>query len=75
MKKIYLFEFYYINPKNGTWSLYKNFRVGLYDKRKELADLKRKGYVYNRKEKAYIQEPEPTEGQGDRAVMVKSYEI
>ena len=55
MKKIYLFEFYVI-LQDGSWTLKDYTRLGLYDKRKMLSYLKRKGYAYNRKEKAYILE-------------------
>lgn len=44
MKKIYLFEFYVI-LQDGSWTLKNNIRLGLYDKRKKLTDLKRKGYL------------------------------
>ena len=73
MKKIYLFEFYIIF-QDGTWSLKKNIRLGLYDKRKRLADLKRKGYIYDRKEKAYILKSDPIVSCYNYAVVVKSYE-
>lgn len=73
MKKIYLFEFYVI-LQDGSWTLKDNIRLGLYDKRKKLADLKRKGYAYNRKEKAYILESDPFASCYNYAVVVKSYE-
>lgn len=74
MKKIYLFEFYVI-LQDGSWTLKDYIRLDLYDKRKRLAYLKRKGYAYNRKEKAYILESDPVESCYDYAVVVKSYEV
>ena len=73
MKKIYLFEFYVI-LQDGSWTLKDYTRLGLYDKRKMLSYLKRKGYVYNRKEKAYILESDPFVSCYNYAVVVKSYE-
>lgn len=53
MKKIYLFEFYVIY-KDGSWTLKDNLRLGLYDKRKKLADMKRKGtFTTVRKRRIY----------------------
>lgn len=73
MKEIFLFEHYVI--VNNTWSLTKNYRLTEYDKRKQLADLKRKGYEYDRKEKAYILEPNPVESVYKYAVVVKKYYV
>ena len=73
MKKIYLFEFYVI-LQDGSWTLKDYTRLGLYDKRKMLSYLKRKEYVYNRKEKAYILESDPFDSCYNYAVVVKSYE-
>lgn len=73
MKKIYLFEFYVI-LHDGSWTLKNNIRLGLYYKRKKLADLKRKGYTYDRKEKAYILKSDPFESCYDYACVVTSYE-
>ena len=73
MKEIFLFEHYVI--VNNTWSLTKNYRLTEYDKRKQLADLKRKGYEYDRKEKAYILEPDPVESVYKDAVVVKKYYV
>ena len=73
MKKIYLFEFYVI-LQDGSWTLKDYTRLGLYDKRNMLSYLKRKGYVYNRKEKAYILESDPFDSCYNYAVVVKSYE-
>lgn len=73
MKKIYLFEFYVI-LQDGSWTLKNNIRLGLYDKRKKLTDLKRKGYIYDCKEKAYILKSDPFESCYNYAVVVKSYE-
>lgn len=73
MKEIFLFEHYVI--VNNTWSLTKNYRLTEYDKRKQLADLKRKGYEYDRKEKAYILEPDPVESVYKYAVVVKKYYV
>lgn len=73
MKGIFLFEHYVI--VNNTWSLTKNYRLTEYDKRKQLADLKRKGYEYDRKEKAYILEPNPVESVYKYAVVVKKYYV
>lgn len=73
MKKIYLFEFYVI-LHDGILALKNNIRLGLYDKRKKLADLKRKGYTYDRKEKAYILQSDPFESCYDYACVVTSYE-
>ena len=73
MKKIYLFEFYVI-LQDGSWTLKNNIRLGLYDKRKKLADLKRKGYIYDRKEKAYILKSDHFESCYNYAVVVKSYD-
>ena len=64
-----------IRKKHQTSKFLKDYiRLGLYDKRKKLADLKRKGYVYNRKEKAYILESDPFDSCYNYAVVVKSYE-
>ena len=73
MKEIFLFEHYVI--VNNTWSLAKNYRLTEYDKRKQLADLKRKGYEYDRKEKAYILESDPVESVYKYAVVVKKYYV
>lgn len=73
MTQIFLFEHYVI--VNNTWSLTKNYRLTEYDKRKQLADLKRKGYEYDRKEKAYILEPDPVESVYKYAVVVKKYYV
>lgn len=73
MKKIYLFEFYVI-LHDGSWILKNNIRLGLYDKRKKLADLKRKGYKYDHKEKAYILKGDPVESCYDYACVITSYE-
>ena len=73
MKAIYLFEHYVI--VNNTWSLTNNYRLTEYDKRKQLAELKRKGYKYDRKEKAYILESDPVESVYNYAVVVKKYYI
>lgn len=73
MKEIFLFEHYVI--VNNTWSLIKNYRLQRYDKRKQLTDLKRKGYEYDRKEKAYILEPDPVESVYKYAVVVKKYYV
>lgn len=73
MTQIFLFEHYVI--ANNTWSLTKNYRLTEYDKRKQLADLKRKGYEYDRKEKAYILEPDPVESVYKYAVVVKKYYV
>lgn len=73
MKEIFLFEHYVI--VNNTWSLTKNYRLTEYDKRKQLADLKRKGYEYDRKEKAYILELDPVESVYKYAVVVKKYYV
>ena len=73
MKEIFLFEHYVI--VNNTWSLTKNYRLTEYDKRKQLADLKRKGYEYDRKEKAYILESDTVESVYKYAVVVKKYYV
>ena len=73
MKEIFLFEHYVI--VNNTWSLTKNYRLTEYDKRKQLADLKQKGYEYDRKEKAYILESDPVESVYKYAVVVKKYYV
>ena len=73
MKKIYLFEFYVI-LQDGSWTLKDYTRLGLYDKRNMLSYLKRKGYAYNRKEKANILESDPFDSCYNYAVVVKSYE-
>lgn len=57
------------------WSLTNNYRLTEYDKRKQLAELKRKGYKYNRKEKAYILESDPVESVYNYAVVVKKYYV
>ena len=72
MKAIYLFE-HYVIVNNNTWSLENNYRLTEYDKRKQLAELKRKGYKYDRKEKAYILESDPVESVYNYAVVVKKY--
>lgn len=72
MKKIFLFE-HYVIVNNNTWSLTNNYRLTEYDKRKQLAELKRKGYKYDRKEKAYILESDPVESVYNYAVVVKNY--
>lgn len=74
MKAIFLFE-HYVIVNNSNWSLTKNYRLTEYDKRKQLAELKRKGYKYNRKEKAYILESDPVESVYNYAVVVKKYYI
>lgn len=74
MKAIYLFE-HYVIVNNNTWSLTNNYRLTEYDKRKQLAELKRKGYKYDRKEKAYILESDPVESVYNYAVVVKKYYI
>lgn len=74
MKAIYLLEYYVIDG-SGNWSLTRNFRLTEYDKRKQLADLKRKGYKYNRSEKAYILESDPVESVYNYAVVIKKYYI
>lgn len=74
MKKIFLFE-HYIIVNNNTWSLTNNYRLIEYDKRKQLAELKRKGYKYSRKEKAYILESDPVESVYNYAVVVKKYYV
>ena len=74
MKKIYLFEFYVI-LHDGSWTLKNNIRLGLYDKRKKLADLKRKGYTYDHKEKAYILKGDPVESCYDYACVITSCEV
>ena len=74
MKAIYLFE-HYVIVNNNTWSLTNNYRLTEYDKRKQLAELKRKGYKYDRNEKAYILESEPVESVYNYAVVVKKYYI
>lgn len=73
MKKIYLIE-HYIILKSGAWTLKNNWRVGLYDKRKAVTYIKRKGYCYNRKEKAYVLESDPVESCYNYAIVIKSYE-
>lgn len=74
MKKRFLFE-HYVITNNNMWSLINNYRLTEYDKRKQLAELKRKGYKYNRKEKAYILESDPVESVYNYAVVVKKYYI
>lgn len=74
MKKRFLFE-HYIIVNNNTWSLTNNYRLTEYDKRKQLARLKCKGYKYNRKEKAYILESDPVESVYNYAVVVKKYYV
>ena len=74
MKKRFLFE-HYIIVNNNMWSLTNNYRLTEYDKRKQLAELKRKGYKYNRKEKAYILESDPVESVYNYAVVVKKYYV
>ncbi len=73
MKAIFLFEHYVIDGNN--WSLIRNYRLTEYDKRKQLAELKRKGYKYNRSEKAYILEPDPVETVCNYAVVIKKYYV
>lgn len=74
MKAIFLFE-HYVIVNNRNWSLTKNYRLTEYDKRKQLAELKRKGYKYDRKEKAYILEADPVESVYNYAVVVKKYYV
>lgn len=74
MKATFLFEYYVIDG-NGNWSLTRNYRLTEYDKRKQLAELKRKGYKYNRSEKAYILESDPVESVYNYAVVIKKYYI
>lgn len=57
------------------WSLTNNYRLTEYDKRKQLAELKSKGYKYSRKEKAYILESDPVESVYNYAVVVKKYYV
>lgn len=74
MTQIFLFE-HYVIVNNNTWSLINNYRLTEYDKRKQLTELKRKGYKYDRKEKAYILESDPVESVYNYAVVVKKYYI
>lgn len=74
MTQIFLFE-HYVIVNNNTWSLINNYRLTEYDKRKQLSELKRKGYKYDRKEKAYILESDPVESVYNYAVVVKKYYI
>jgi hypothetical protein len=70
-KKIFSFEMYLI--MNGTWTLLRNFRCDINEKRKQVAYLKNKGYVYDRKEKAYFLRNVGTAY--NCAVSIKSYEM
>lgn len=54
MTKRYDFEFYTINPK-GDWSLYLIKNTNVLGRRDLLYLLKRSGYKYDRKQKAYFQ--------------------
>lgn len=54
MEKRYDFEYYTITS-NGDWSLYLIKNVGVSGRRDLLSDLKRSGYKYVRKQKAYFQ--------------------
>ena len=74
MKETYLFEHYVIDG-NENWNFVKNYRLTEYDKRKQLAELKRKGYKYNYSEKAYILESDPVESVYNYAVVIKKYYI
>lgn len=73
-KVIFLFE-HYIIKVDGTWCLMKNYRYNEYDKRKQLMELKRQGYKYNRKQKAYILESEPVESVYNYSVVIKKYYV
>ena len=72
MRQFFLFE-QYIIKNDGTWCLTKNYRLTEYDKRQKLADMKRKGYRYDRTEKAYIVSPDPVESVYRYAVTVTRY--
>lgn len=74
MRHFFLFE-QYIIKKNGTWCLVNNYRLTEYDKRKQLADMKRKGYHYDRGEKAYMKSPDPVESVYRYAVTVTRYTV
>lgn len=54
MEKRYDFEFYTINPQ-GDWSLYLIKNTSVLGRRDLLYVLKRAGYRYDRKQKAYFQ--------------------
>lgn len=54
MRKLYDFEYYTINSK-GDWSLYLVRNTGVAGRHILLHDLKRSGYKYDRKQKAYFQ--------------------
>ena len=73
-KVVYLFEHYVIKV-DGTWCLLKNYRYTEYDKRKQLMELKRQGYKYNRKQKAYILESDPVESIYNYSVVIKKYYV
>lgn len=57
MRKRYLVQCYVVLD-DGTWVLKETKRVDINRKEFLLADMKRKGYVYNRFEKAYFMKHE-----------------
>lgn len=73
-KVIFLFE-HYIIKVDGTWCLMKNYIYNEYDKQKQLGELKRQGYKYNRKQKAYILESDPVESIYNYSVVIKKYYV
>ena len=77
MIKRYLFEYYVILP-DGTWSLYKNIRLDSRAKRVTLKELKRDGFVYDRRQKTYFRDlsiPYDDTYQNPMALVVTSYNI
>lgn len=75
MKTLYLIKRYVINRETCTWTLTSNVRVDYREKKLIIRDAKNHGYEYNRREKAYILQADPTESYYDRAIMVKSFTI
>lgn len=72
MRKRYLVQCYVVLD-DGIWVLKETKRVDINGKKYLLVDLKRKGYVYNRVEKAYFMKHEISPY--SYAVTIKGFKI
>lgn len=72
MIRRYLFSCYVV-LEDGVWVLKESKRVDINGKNSLLADMKRKGYVYNRVEKAYFMKHEISPY--SYAVTIKGFKI
>ena len=63
----------YVVLDDGIWILKQTKRVDIYGKKYLLADIKRKGFVYNRFEKAYFLKHEISPY--SYAVTIKGFKI